>query len=67
MDKLLVGIQATNLVKLFLDEILNSFHIVVGNLLNVFHTLSIVLVEITIDVTQTLKQRLIERSQLRQW
>ena len=64
VDKLLVGIQATNLVELFLDEVLNGFHVMVGNLLNVFHTLCSLLVEIAVDVTQTLKQLLVERSQL---
>ncbi|CUO98208.1 Uncharacterised protein [Segatella copri] len=64
MDKLLVSIQASDLIEFFLDKILNSLYIVIGNLLDVFYALCFLFVKITINVTQTFKQRLVERSKL---
>lgn len=64
MDKLLVSIQATDFIKFFLDKILYSLYIVIGNLLDIFYALCFILVKITINVTQTFEQRLVERSKL---
>ena len=66
MDKLLVSIQSANLIKLFLDKILYSLDIVVGNLLDILDTLRIILIKVLIYLTQTSKQSRIERSKLRQ-
>ena len=56
MDKLLVSIQSANLIKLFLDKILYSLDIVVGNLLDILDTLRIILIKVLIYLTQTSKQ-----------
>ena len=51
VDKLLVVFEATYLVQFLLDEILNSFYIVIGYLLDILHALCIILGKITIDST----------------
>ena len=66
MDELLVGIQASDLVEALLDEILHGLDIVVSDLLDVLDTLSAILVEMAIDVAQTLEKVVIKVLQLRQ-
>ena len=64
VNELLIVVQSTNLIELLLDEILYGFYVVISNLLNVLDTLSLIFVKVTVDITQALKQRLVERSQL---
>lgn len=65
MNELLVVVESTNLVKLLLDEVFHGFHVVVGDFLNVLHAASILLVEVTVDVSQVLEQSMIDPCQLR--
>jgi hypothetical protein len=51
-------------INLFLDEVLHSFHVVVGHLLNVLHALGILLGKVTIDVAQGLKETVVYGLQL---
>ena len=66
MDELLVGFKSAYLVKFFLDEVFNSLHIVVGDFLYIFHALRTLLVEETVDVTQTAEDGMVKTGQLRQ-
>ena len=60
MDKFLVSIQASDLIEFFLDKILYSLYIVIGNLLDVFYALCFIFVKITINVTQTFDKSRLE-------
>ena len=53
-------------IELLFDEVLHRLHVVVGCLLNGLHTLGILLREVTVDITQLLKQCMVEACQLRQ-
>ena len=64
MDKLLESIQSTYGIELLLEEILHSFHVMIGHLLYGFHSGSIGLTEVLIDSTQTREQLLRKRCQL---
>ena len=55
MDELFVLLKIANLIELLLDEILYSLHIVIGGLLNLFHTSGILLREILIDGSQSIE------------
>ena len=65
MNEFLILLKIANLVQLLLDEILHRLDIMVCNLLDVLHTLSVILAEIAIDVTQSLEKRTIEILKLR--
>ena len=60
MDKLLVGFEITNLVEFFLDVILHSLYIMVGHLFNLLYPTGTCLIELAVDVTQTVKERMVE-------
>ena len=60
MDKFLISIQASDLIKFFLNKILDCLHIVIGYFFNILHTLCLVLIKITIDVTQTIKKSMVK-------
>ncbi len=67
MDELLgLGGETVQRVNLLLDEVLHSFHVVVGHLLNILDTLGISLCEVAVDVTQRFKKVMVKISQLRQ-
>ena len=66
MDELLVGLQAADPVKLFLEEVFNRLHVVVGRLLYFLYPCRRSLVEVAVDVTQRLEERTVETFQLRQ-
>ena len=67
MNKLLITVQTANLVKLLLDKILHGLDIVVRGLLYLLHAGSILLTEIAVDITETVKDTVVEISKLRQW
>ena len=66
MDKLFVSIESANLVKFLFDEVLHSLHIVVGDLLDVFHALGTNLVKVAIDGAKLGEQGMVEIGKLRQ-
>ena len=66
MNKLLVGFQSSDAVELFLDEVFNGFHIVIGHALYLLHAGSIRLREITVDISECFKQVVVDAVQLRQ-
>ena len=55
VNKLLVLFITTHRVETLLDKVLHSLHVVVGNLLNVFHPLGISRCELAINVTELVK------------
>ena len=66
MNKLLVLLETTNLIEFFLDEVLDSLHIMVGHLLDVLHTLCFCGSEVAIDIAELVEQFMVEIFQLRQ-
>ena len=50
MHKLLISVQSANGIEFFLNEILHGLHVVVRNLLDVFNTLCLSLVESAVYV-----------------
>ena len=66
MDKLLVGIQSADGVKLLLDEILHGLDVMVGHLLDVLHTGGILLREVAVDAAKTVEEGRVEALELRQ-
>ena len=64
MDELLVGLEATNLVELFLDEVFHSLDIVVRHHFDVFDALCILFCEVAIDVAKLL---VADRNALQLW
>lgn len=66
VNKLLVGIQASNLIESLLDEIFHGLDIVIGDLLDVLDPLCAFLIEVAIDIPQAFEKVVIEVLQLRQ-
>ena len=66
VDELLVFLKVANLIQLFLDKILYGLHVVVGRFLYLLHTGSILLCEVTIDISKRFKQVMVKILQLRQ-
>ena len=66
MDELLVGFEASYLVKLLLDEIFHRLHIMIRHRLDVLHALRAMLVETQIDLPQPTEQAVVEAGELRQ-
>ena len=66
VDKLLVIVHTTQLVKLFFQEIFHGFHVVIGHAFNFLNALGIGFREITINISQSFKHALVYPSQLRQ-
>ena len=66
MDKLLIMLKTAHGVKLLLDEVFHSLHVVIGHLLDVLHPLCISRCKLTIDVTQLVEACMIDILQLRQ-
>ena len=66
MNEFLISFKTSYFIKLFLDKILHSLHVMVRHALYFLHPSGIRFREIPVDVTQTGKQIMIEISQLRQ-
>ena len=66
MDKLLVGIQSADGVKLLLDEILHGLDVMVGHLLDVLHAGGILLREVAVDAAKTIEESRVKALELRQ-
>ena len=66
VDELLVLLEIANLIEFFLDEVLHGFHVVVGYLLDVLHSLCVSLGEVGIYLAQGGEEVLVEGLQLRQ-
>lgn len=64
MNKLLITVQTANLVKLLLDKILHGLDIVVRGLLYLLHAGSILLTEVAVDITETVKDTVVEIGKL---
>ena len=66
MDELLIGLQSSDSIKLFLDIILNRLNIMVGGLLYGHYPCGGFLVEETIDVAKSVELVVWESGELRQ-
>ena len=66
MYELLEGDEGRLLVKLLLDEVLHSLHVVVGHALDLLHASCISLRELLVDATQVGEQSLVNTLQLGQ-
>ena len=64
MYEFLVFLKASNLVEFFLDEILHCLYVVVCGLFDGLNSLCVLLGEVAIDVSQCLKQAVVESLQL---
>ena len=60
MNKLFICIKTANLIKLFLNIILYGLHIMICDFLDVFHTLSILRSQCTVNVAKPFKKRVIK-------
>ncbi len=66
MNELLKGIHAAHLVELFLDIVFHGLHVVVGHFLNILHALGTLLIEVAVNIAQSLKLTMVEVLQLGQ-